>query len=264
MNQMLDGRVCIVTGAAQGIGAATAKAMFEAGAFVCITDLDGEAVSAQARAMDPEQTRTLALAHDVTSKSAWDGMIESCLARFGIVDVLVNNAGIYLNKPLLELTLVDLRQLVAVNLEGVFLGTQAVVPAMGDRWSGRQTASIVNMSSVAGLVGASGGTAYSMTKGGVRLFTKAAAIELGPLGIRVNSVHPGLVDTAMGAGIVRRRAALADRSDAEQRKQIAADFPLQRIGETSDIASAIVFLASEAASFVTGSELVVDGGHTAR
>lgn len=264
MNQMLDGRVCIVTGAAQGIGAATAQAMFAAGACVCITDLDGEAASIQVHAIDPEQTRTLALSHDVTSKSAWESIIESCVARFGVVDVLVNNAGIYLNKPLLELTLVDFRQLVAVNLEGVFLGTQAVVPAMGDRRSGRQTASIVNMSSVAGLVGTLGGTAYSMTKGGVRLFTKAAAIELGPLGIRVNSVHPGLVDTAMGAGIVRQRAALADRSDAEQRRFIAADVPLQRMGGTSDIANAVVFLSSEAASFITGSELVVDGGHTAR
>lgn len=264
MSQALHEKVCIVTGAGQGIGAATARSMFDAGAFVCLTDIDSAAASAQAAAIDPELGRCLALAHDVTCEASWRLVMERCCERFGVVDVLVNNAGIYINKPLLELTLGDLRQLMAVNLEGVFLGTQSVIPAMGDRLSGRATASIINMSSVAGLVGASGGTAYSMTKGGVRLFTKAAAIELAPQGIRVNSVHPGLVETAMGAGIVRRRAILADRSEDEQRNEIVADFPLRRMGQASDIASAIVFLASDASSFMTGAELVVDGGHTAR
>lgn len=264
MSQALYEKVCIVTGAGQGIGAATARSMVDAGAFVCLTDIDSGAALAQASAIDPDQRRTLVVTHDVTSEASWRHVVERCSARFGVVDVLVNNAGIYLNKPLLELTLSDLRRLMAVNLEGVFLGTQSVIPAMGDRQSGRATASIINMSSVAGLVGSPGGTAYSMTKGGVRLFTKAAAIELAPRGIRVNSVHPGLVETAMGAGIVQRRAILADISEEQQRNEIAADFPLRRMGQASDIASAIVFLASDASSFVTGTELVVDGGHTAR
>ncbi|CAN5422449.1 glucose 1-dehydrogenase [soil metagenome] len=264
MSQALFERVCIVTGAGQGIGAATARAMFEEGAFVCLSDVDGSAASAQAAVIDPDSVRTLALAHDVTSEASWQQVVERCRARFGVVDVLVNNAGIYFNKPLLEMTLDDLRRLMAVNLEGVFLGTQSVIRAMADRPSGAATASIINMSSVAGLVGASGSTAYSLTKGGVRLFTKAAAIELAPKGIRVNSVHPGLIETAMGAGIVRHRAALADRSEDEQRHEISADVPLRRMGQPLDVASAIVFLASDASSFVTGTELVVDGGHTAR
>lgn len=265
MFKALHSRVCIVTGAGAGLGAAIARALVNAGASVLLTDRDEDAVRHVANEIDVGGERALAMKHDVTNETGWQDVIDAALSRFGGLDVLVNNAGAHLNKPLLDIKLVELRELMSVNLESVFLGTQAAIPALRDDPNrSRFSASIVNMSSVAGLVGSAGGSAYCMTKGGVRLFTKAVALEMAPLNIRVNSVHPGLVATDMAVRIIRQRAIATQTTETEARNILAARYPLGRLGHPGDVANAVVFLAGEGSAFMTGSELVVDGGFTAR
>jgi NAD(P)-dependent dehydrogenase (short-subunit alcohol dehydrogenase family) len=261
----LESRVCIVTGAAGGLGAAIAQAFVKAGACVLITDRNAAVLHATAAALGVGENRVRAMQHDVTDEPGWQDVIDVAVSAFGGLDVLVNNAGMHLSKPVLEIGLAELREMLGVNLESVFLGTKAAIPALRDsptrdRFSG----SIVNMSSVAGLVGSVGGSVYGMTKGGVRLFTKSVALELAPLNIRVNSVHPGLADTDMATRIIRQRAAAVNSTEEDARSRLAARYPLGRLAQPNDIANAVVFLAGEGSAFMTGSELVVDGGFTAR
>lgn len=254
----LAGRIALVTGASRGLGEAAARALAKAGATVAVTDLAApEALAAELGG--------IARAQDVTSEADWAATMDWLRAEAGGLDILVNNAGLWLFKPITETTLDDWRRLHAVNVEGVFMGTRAAIPLLAERaakWPGG--AAIVNLSSVAGLRGAAGASCYNSTKGAVRLFTKGAALELAPARIRVNSVHPGVIETDMARQLIDDFAGAGGVGGNESRDAVAAMHPLGHMGVPGNIADAIVFLASDRAAFMTGSEVVVDGGLTAR
>jgi NAD(P)-dependent dehydrogenase (short-subunit alcohol dehydrogenase family) len=263
----LSGRVALVTGGARGIGAASAKALAEAGAAVLITDVlddDGEKTAA---AIASSGGRAGYHHHDVRDEAAWKGAVGEAERRFGGLDILLNNAGIFALKPMSETTIEEFRHMQAINIEGVFLGMKCAIPAIAKRsqqWPGG--GSIINLSSVAGLTGAAFAVPYNASKGAVRLMTKGAALECAQLGhkIRVNSIHPGVIDTMMGQQVLDDLVAVGAGSANEVRANAIALHPLGRLGVASDIANAVVFLASDDAAFMTGSEVVVDGGMTAR
>ena len=233
----LDGRVAIVSGAARGLGEAFARALHAEGASVVIADLlDADAGALAAELGD----RALAAHLDVTSQESWAAAVEATRAAFGTVDVLVNNAGIANAGPIDHYPRAKWDAVIAVNLTGVFLGVQAVVPTM--KAAGR--GSIVNISSVEGMLGGSHLHGYVASKFGVRGLTKSLAVELGPDGIRVNSVHPGFVQTSMTARL----------------DPTAVPIPLGRPALPADVAGTVVFLASDDSAYTTGTELVVDGG----
>ena len=255
----LEGRVALVTGAARGIGAATARALSAKGAKVILADLaapDGLAVELDGFA------RRL----DVTHEPDWAETVAFARTEAGGLDILVNNAGVLGGGgPTSELALEEWRRVMAVNVEGVFLGCKHAIPLLTERagqWTGG--AAIVNLSSVAGLVGFAGAACYGASKGAVRLMTKCLALELAPRRIRVNSVHPGVIDTPMGQQVLAGSAAAAGVGDNQARAFWAARHPLGDIGRDLNIADAVAFLASDKAAFMTGSEMVVDGGLTAQ
>ncbi|WP_421734613.1 SDR family NAD(P)-dependent oxidoreductase [Cellulomonas sp.] len=233
----LDGRVAIVSGAAGGLGSAFSRALHAAGASVVIADLVDDAAAALAAELGD---RALAVHLDVTSPESWAATVHRTLATFGAVDVLVNNAGIANAGPIDHYPLAKWEAVIAVNLTGVFLGAQAVVPAM--KAAGR--GSIINISSVEGMRGGDHLHGYVASKFGVRGLTKSLAVELGRDGIRVNSVHPGFVLTPMTARL----------------DPTATPIPLGRPALPADVAGTVVFLASDASAYTTGTELVVDGG----
>ena len=253
----LTGRIALVTGASRGIGAATARALAEAGATVAVTDL--------AAPLDlAAEIGGIARALDVTREADWAAAMEWLETEADGLDILVNNAGLLLAKPIVETSLEEWKRLHAVNVEGVFLGTRAAIPlltARATRWKGG--ASIINLSSAAGLIGNANTTCYNASKGAVRLFTKGCALELAPARVRVNSVHPGVIETDMGSEVIARMSALSGAGANEARDAVVALHPLGHMGQASDVADAIAFLASDRAAFMTGSELVVDGGWTA-
>ncbi|MBX3480287.1 MAG: glucose 1-dehydrogenase [Caulobacter sp.] len=253
----LEGRIALVTGASRGIGEACARALAAQGARVICTDL-------QAPGDLAEEIGGLAMAQDVTQEADWAAVMDLASREAGGLDILVNNAGLFLMKPVTETTLEDWRRLHAVNVEGVFLGCKAAIPllsARAARWAGG--ASIINLSSIAGLVGSAGAVCYNASKGAVRLMTKGLAMELAPAKVRVNSVHPGVIQTSMGDEVVAGFSAAAGIGDNEARTLLAQRHPLGHMGQVSDIANAVVYLASDKAGFMTGSEMVVDGGFTA-
>jgi 3(or 17)beta-hydroxysteroid dehydrogenase len=256
----MQGKAAIVTGAASGIGRATAILFAREGARVLLTDRDpaGEAVADSVRGEGGEGHF---LRHDVSDEASWTAAVVRALEAFGRLDVLVNNAGISLAKPLGDTTLAEWRQLMAVNLDGVFLGTREAVRAMRRSGGG----AIVNVSSAAGLVGSPTASAYCASKGGVRLFTKAVALEVAGDGIRVNSIHPGGVRTPIWAK-ADFWPGLVEQSGSEDAafQALAGASPLGRLAEPEEIAEAILYLASDGSKFMTGSELVIDGGYTAR
>jgi len=240
----LQGKVAIVTGGARGMGAATSRLFVAEGAKVAISDLLDEAGAALAAELG-QAARFYR--HDVSSEADWSGLVSAVEADLGPVDVLVNNAGILLFKTLLETTREEYEKVLGVNLVGEFLGIKAVGPGMVARGRG----AIVNISSVDGMKGANGLAAYSSSKWGVRGLTRVAALELGHKGIRVNSVHPGGVDTIMTNHDSRSRAEVDERF---------GNVPLQRVGAPEEVAQATLFLASDEASYLTGAEIAVDGG----
>lgn len=241
----LEGKVAIITGAARGQGEAEARLFVEEGARVVVTDVlpEVEAVAASLGGA------AVAVDHDVTDAAAWADVVAAAEDRFGGLDVLVNNAAIHWIRPLLEESAHDIHRIMDVNLVGPVLGTQAVVPAMERRGGG----SIVNISSLAGQGGFWGHGAYGATKWALRGVSKVSAVELGPKGIRVNSVYPGMIDTAM--------LPWAGEPGTDQAR--TAHLPLGRVGQPGEVAEVVAFLASDASSYLTGAELVVDGGSNA-
>jgi NAD(P)-dependent dehydrogenase (short-subunit alcohol dehydrogenase family) len=253
----LSGRVAIVTGAARGIGACTAKALAAAGASVLCTDLLDASETAKAAG-------GVAFAHDVTSEADWIAAVAEAQNRFGGLDILVNNAGVFWIRPIAETTLEEWRKMQAVNVEAVFLGMKHALPVIATRaprWEGG--GAVVNLSSVAGLRGTALVSAYCASKGAVRLMTKAVAMEYAAAKVRVNSVHPGIIETDMGRSLVDQFAHVGSNDVDETRVQLVARHPLGHFGREADVAAVIGFLCSDAAAFVTGAEYVVDGGLTA-
>ena len=238
----LDGKVALITGAARGQGEAEARCFVREGACVVLGDVLVPEVDAVAADLG---TSAAALRLDVTSDDDWARTVALATERFGGLDVLVNNAAIHWVRPIVDESAADITRMLAVNLVGPFLGIRSAIDPLRARGGG----SIVNVSSTAGLEGIYGHGAYGASKWGLRGLTKTAAIELGPLGIRGYSVHPGPIRTDM--------LPVRDEHDIAVR---FADLPLGRVGEPAEVAELVAFLASDASSYLTGAEIAVDGG----
>jgi NAD(P)-dependent dehydrogenase (short-subunit alcohol dehydrogenase family) len=264
----LDGKVALISGAARGIGAETARLMVKAGAKVAIGDVTDERGRDTVRTLEAAGGEALYVHLDVTREEDWAHAVGAAIDRFGGLDILVNNAGILLGKAMEDASLAEWNQLCGVNLTGVFLGTKSALPALRERGEkSPQGSAIVNLSSIAGLVGSQMDPLYSMTKGGVLLFTKSCALEFSRKGhrVRVNAVHPGLIETDMGAQAMAARARVLGSNDVEaMRKRFVDSHPVGRLGVANDIAKGVLFLASDDSGFMTGSSLVIDGGYTAQ
>ncbi len=246
----LQGKVALITGGGSGIGAATAVLFANEGASLMITgDTEGKIKQVCATINEMSGTAEYSIL-DISKEEDWKRVVDKTLSLYGAIDILVNNAGISGNLflSLENRTVEEFNHVLSVNLTGHFLGIKAVVPHM------KHGCSIVNISSIAGITGNAGGNAYTASKGGSRMLSKGAAIELAKKGIRVNSVHPGYVDTPM----------VRNMEQAEAFKEMAiASTPLGRGAQPEEIAKGILFLASDDASFITGAELIIDGGFTA-
>ena len=244
-------KVAIISGVASGMGAEEARLFAREGAKVVIADVleaEGEQVAASIIDTGGE---ALFVRTDVTSEADWAQAIEAAVGRFGRLDILVNNAGLSSSSAGPHLDVEGWRRIMDVNATGVFLGTRAAIPALRAAGGG----AIVNISSIMGFVGGEGGhPAYHASKGAVRIFTKAMAVRYGPEGIRVNSVHPGFMPPMRSS---------RPRNDAAM-QELIAQTPLRRTGEPIEVAYGVLFLASDEASFITGTELVIDGGFIAR
>jgi NAD(P)-dependent dehydrogenase (short-subunit alcohol dehydrogenase family) len=257
MGNRVAGKIALVTGAASGLGRASAMLLAQEGAKVVLVDIDQAGLDAVAREIGPA---AMPCKLDVTDASQWDAVLENTVANFGGLNVLVHCAGISLMKTIEETSFEEWRRVNAINLDAVFLGTKAAIPVM--RRSGG-LASIIMVSSSSGLRGKPKLAAYCASKGGVRLLGKSVALHLARDGgrIRCNVVFPGTIDTPM----VRRSFGVADDSPEEMQKIMSgvAGIPVGRLGEPNDIGYMILYLASDESKYVTGAELVVDGGRTA-
>ena len=248
----LENKVALISGGARGMGAVEAKLFAREGAKVVIGDvLEDEGKQTEAE-INEAGGQCLFVMLDVTSEENWNQTVAATVARFGKVDILVNNAGIFTLGNVEDTTVEMWDRVMAINGKGVFLGTKAVIPEMRKVGGG----SIINLSSVAGLIGSARAAAYGATKGAVRIFTKSTAVQYAKEGIRANSVHPGIIDTPMTVPTI-----LVD--DASREAQMERT-PLGRLGQSEDVANGVLFLASDESSFMPGSELVIDGGLTAQ
>ena len=252
----LADRVALITGAASGIGRACAERLASEGAAVMITDIQEAAGHATVAAIEEAGGRAAFLLHDVREEPQWQAAVEATERAFDALHVLVNNAGVGLGGSIIEMSLEDFQRQQAINVDGVFLGIKHAIPAMCRAGQG----SIINISSVAGMKGAPGLSAYCATKGAVRLLTKSVALECGTNDwpVRVNSVHPGIIDTpiwdTVAPGILEPGT---NRVDLDA---MTAGNALKRTGQPLDIANGVLFLASDEADYITGTELVIDAG----
>ncbi len=258
MNRV-DEKVAIVTGGGSGIGEASSELLAEGGASVVVTDVNEEAAEHTANIIKQKGGQAISMHQDVADEGRWQEVVDTTITEFGKLDVLVNNAGVSGagGDNIEDGTFENWRNIMSINLDAVYLGCKIAVDAMKDKGG-----SIINISSVMGIVGGAG-PAYNASKGGVRLLSKSVAVYCGTMGyrIRVNSVHPGYIWTPM----VRRFVEISDEvaSEEELQEMLVLRHPIGRLGEAQDIARGICFLASDDAGFITGSELVIDGGYTA-
>ena len=249
MANRLTGKVALITGAARGMGAAEAQLFAREGAKVVLADVldhEGQHLTAEINRASPGQC---AYAHlDVTSASDWQTAVALAVRTFGSLGILVNNAGIYRTSGVEQTTEPEWQRVIDVNQKGVWLGMKAAIHAMRQAGGG----SIINISSIFGLIGSGGSAAYHATKGAVRLLSKTAAAEFAPFNVRVNSVHPGIIATPM-----------VEALSETERKAVASAGCIKREGRPEEVAYGVLFLASDEASYITGAELVIDGGFTA-
>ena len=247
----LENKVVLISGGAKGMGAVEARLFAKEGAKIVIGDL----LEAEGKRVEAEINETggecLFVPLDVTDEAQWEQAVAAAVGRFGKLDVLVNNAGIYVSHSVEETTSEEWDRVMDINAKGVFLGAKCAIPAMRQAGGG----SIINISSVAGLVGNPFSSAYNASKGAVRLFTKSTAIQYAAEGIRSNSIHPGVIQTDMTADAIADPRFKTERLDPT---------PLARLGQPEDVAYGALYLASDESSFVTGAELVIDGGWTAQ
>ncbi len=246
----LENKVAFISGGARGMGAVEARLFTGEGAKVVIGDVLEEEGRRTEAEINEAGGECVFVHLDVTSEDSWRTAIAETVSRFGKLDILVNNAGIYRTNTVENTSTEQWDQVMDINVKGLFLGTKAAIPELRNAGGG----SIINMSSVAGLVGDHNSTAYTASKGAVRLLTKSTAIQYAAEGIRVNSVHPGTIETPMTADM------LAEESYRQDRVRRT---PLGRLGQPEDVAMGVLYLASDESSFVTGAELVIDGGRTA-
>lgn len=246
----LKGKIAFITGAGAGIGRETAKLFASEGATVIVTDINKEGIEKTASDIVSDGGKAVAYKHDVSSEDEWKTIVVKVKEQFGHIDILFNNAGIYKIKPLPDITLNDWNQLMSINVTGVFLGMKHIIPMMADHGGG----SIINASSIAGLIGAPGHVLYGASKGAVRIMTKDAAVEYAEQKVRVNSIHPSYVETGM--------AEYASETTNQSQAELAQMTPLGRLAKPQEIAQTVLFLASDESSFTTGAEYVIDGGTT--
>lgn len=262
----LDGKVALVTGGARGLGAEITDALLQLGASVMISDvLDEVGKGTTAQFEEKHAGRVAYLHHDVTREADWEAAVAGTVKRFGGLDVLVNNAGIETAAFFADCELTDFQRTMAINVDGVFLGIKHAIRTMRPGGPAGNGGSIVNLSSIAGLVGMPTLGAYCTSKAAVRVMNKAAAVECARLGygIRVNSVHPGIIKTQMGVNVVNNLARLGMAPDEASADVYVESLHPMGYGQPSDVANAVLYLASDAARWTTGAELVIDGGATA-
>ncbi|KRP58681.1 MULTISPECIES: glucose 1-dehydrogenase [Pseudomonas] len=249
MNRVQD-KVIIVTGGAMGMGQSHSELLASHGAWVFVADMNVELGQTTVAGIRKSGGKADFLKLDVTNEADWHAAVGQVIERAGRIDVLINNAGILILKPVQDTTNEDWDRTFDVNARSVFIGTRTVIPFMKKAGKGN----IVNVSSIYGLVGAPGASAYQASKGAVRMFTKSCAVDLAPFNIRVNSVHPGVIETQMTRDLL---------ADSVIRPALLGPTLLKRPAQPIEVSQAVLFLASDESSFVHGAELVVDGGYTA-
>ncbi|MGB1340220.1 MAG: SDR family NAD(P)-dependent oxidoreductase [Cycloclasticus pugetii] len=253
----MSGKVALITGGGSGIGEASCQRLAQEGATVIVTDINLDSAERVADAINNEGGQACPKYHDVTKEKAWVALIDEVIDQFAGLDVLVNNAAIAPTGSVEDTSLDDWRSVQQVNVEGVFMGTREAVKAMKEKGG-----SIINISSDLGIIGEPTMAAYSTSKGAIRVFTKAAALHCAREGyaIRINSVHPGFIDTPAVTSTV---AEMSEDMAKAFRERILAGIPMGRMGRPLDVANGILFLSSDESSYMTGSELVIDGGFIA-
>ncbi|PCH52547.1 MAG: cyclopentanol dehydrogenase [Cellvibrionales bacterium] len=245
----VDGKVALVTGGAMGMGESHSLLLAKEGAKIVVTDINTDEGEATAQQIRDEGGDAIFIQHDVASEEQWQSVIDQAVTAYGKVDILINNAGIVISKPNEETTVEDWDITMAVNSTGVFLGCKSIVDTMDKAGGG----SIVNISSIYGIIGAPNAAAYQASKGAVRMLTKSCAVDFAKFNIRVNSIHPGVIRTPILGDMANDEAAI---------KQVLATTILERMAEPIEVSYAVLLLASDESSYMTGSELVVDGGYT--
>lgn len=251
MTKRLESKIAVVTGGATGMGRAHARLFAKEGAAVIVTDVDANGGQETVQLIEADGGTASFVQHDVSNAADWKAVVDHAVEKHGRVDVLVNNAGILAFKSLQDTEDNEWDRIMGVNAKGTFLGCKYIIPAMKHS----KAPSIVNISSMYGIIGAPNAAAYEASKGAVRTLTKAAAVDLNQFGIRVNSVHPGVIATAMTNDIL---------ADPDGTKALLGTTILERPGQPEEVSNVVLFLASNESSFMTGSELVVDGGYIAQ
>ncbi len=250
MTKRLEDKIALVTGGATGMGRAHALRLAKEGAAVIVTDVEATGGQGTVELVEAEGGTASFVQHDVSNPADWKTVVDHAIEKHGRVDVLVNNAGILAFKSLQDTEDDVWDRIMSVNAKGTFLGCKYIIPAMKNS----KAPSIINISSMYGIIGAPNAAAYEASKGAVRTLTKAAAVDLNQFGIRVNSVHPGVIATAMTNDIL---------ADPEGTKALLGTTILERPGQPEEVSNVVLFLASDESSFMTGAELVVDGGYIA-